>query len=248
MLYDQYLNKFLWAKACNTVIYIQNRVPHRALGKITPEEVFSRKKPDVTHFKIFGSIAYCHMPDEKRTKLDQTAKKGFFVGYSETSKAFKIYIPSNKKIIVRRDIKFMEDRALRCLARCQHVIRTNQQRQDEELVYPPTISHRTNKEVRQTLRDAENFIGDPRTNRREHRQSDKHQALVAKVVEPSSYQEVTQHQVWVDAMVEKYNSIMTNDVWEVVSSPMDRSVVGSRLIYKIKYKARFVEKGYVQKG
>ena len=57
-------------------------------------------------------------------------------------------------------------------------------------------------------------------------------------------------------MVEEYSSIMTNDVWEVVPRPQDRSVVGSRWIYKIKYaadgsiekfKARFVAKGYAQK-
>lgn len=56
-------------------------------------------------------------------------------------------------------------------------------------------------------------------------------------------------------MVEEYNSIMVNNVWEVVSRPQDRSVVGSRWIYKIKYatndnvekyKARFVAKGYAQ--
>ena len=71
-----------------------------------------------------------------------------------------------------------------------------------------------------------------------------------------SFQEVVQHQVWVDAMIEEYASIMTNDVWEVVPRPQSRSVVGSRWIYKIKYaaygsvekyKARFVEKGYAQK-
>ena len=53
-----------------------------------------------------------------------------------------------------------------------------------------------------------------------------------------------------------YNSIMTNDVWEVVPKPQDRSVVGSRWIYKIKnvangniekFKAKFVAKGYAQK-
>ena len=57
-------------------------------------------------------------------------------------------------------------------------------------------------------------------------------------------------------MVEKYSSIMTNDVWEVVPRPQKSSVVGSRWIYKIKYaaddsiekfKARFVAKGYAQK-
>ena len=55
-------------------------------------------------------------------------------------------------------------------------------------------------------------------------------------------------------MVEEYSSIMTNDVWEVVPRQENRSVVGSRWIYKIKYaadgsiekyKARFVPNGYV---
>lgn len=36
-------------------------------------------------------------------------------------------------------------------------------------------------------------------------------------------------------MVEEYNSIMINDVWDVVPRPVDRSVVGSRWIYKIKH-------------
>ena len=57
-------------------------------------------------------------------------------------------------------------------------------------------------------------------------------------------------------MVEEYSSIMKNDVWEVVPRPQDRSVLGSRWIYKIKYvadgnvekiKARFVAKRYAQK-
>ena len=37
MMYDQDMPKFLWAKACNTAIYVQNRTPHRAVGKITPK-------------------------------------------------------------------------------------------------------------------------------------------------------------------------------------------------------------------
>ena len=54
-------------------------------------------------------------------------------------------------------------------------------------------------------------------------------------------------------MVEEYNSIMRNDVWEVVPRPQNRLVVGSQWIYKIKYaadsnieryKAMFVAKGY----
>lgn len=38
-------------------------------------------------------------------------------------------------------------------------------------------------------------------------------------------------------MMEEYDSIMRNDVWEVVSRPVGKSVVTSRWIYKIKHVA-----------
>ena len=63
MLYDQDLPRFLWLEACNTTTYIKNRTPHKALGKTTPESVFTRMKPEVSHLGIFGSVAYCHVPD-----------------------------------------------------------------------------------------------------------------------------------------------------------------------------------------
>ena len=74
--------------------------------------------------------------------------------------------------------------------------------------------------------------------------------------EPSSYEEAASKQVWVDDMIEEYNLIMKNDVWEVVPRPTGKSVVTSRWLYKIKhaadgsvekYKARFVARGFTQK-
>ena len=103
MLYDQDMPKFMWDEACNTVVYVQNRIPHNALGKITPESVFTSSKPEVSHFRIFGSATYCDVPEEKRKKLNKTAEKGYLVGYSENGKAYKIYIPDSRKIVVWRD-------------------------------------------------------------------------------------------------------------------------------------------------
>ena len=45
MIHDQGLPLFLWAEACNTVAYLQNRSPHKSLGDLTPEEAFSEKRP-----------------------------------------------------------------------------------------------------------------------------------------------------------------------------------------------------------
>lgn len=49
MLHVQDLPKFLWVESKKTDVYIQNRSPHRPLGNITPEEVFTGKKPNIDH-------------------------------------------------------------------------------------------------------------------------------------------------------------------------------------------------------
>lgn len=113
MIHDWGLPLFLWVEACNTTVYLQNKSPHKSLGNLTPEEAFSGEKPQLTHLRIFGCVTYSQVPKEKRTKLDPTAEKGIFVGYSETSKAYWIYIPSLWSVVVQRDVRFEEDRAFR---------------------------------------------------------------------------------------------------------------------------------------
>lgn len=75
------------------------------LGEVTLEEAFTSKKLDVSHFRIFGSLVYCHMPFDNRKKLEPIIEKGIFVGYNETSKAYMVYIPTLKKAMIRRDVK-----------------------------------------------------------------------------------------------------------------------------------------------
>ena len=74
--------------------------------------------------------------------------------------------------------------------------------------------------------------------------------------EPSSYEEAVGQSVWQDAMMEEYQSIMKNDVWDVVPRPKGKFVVTSKLIFKIKHvadgsvekhKVRFVACGFSQK-
>ena len=55
---------------------------------------------------------YFHVPKEKRSKLGAYGKKGTFVGYSETSKAYRIYVPSQREMEISHDVTFDEDAAL----------------------------------------------------------------------------------------------------------------------------------------
>jgi hypothetical protein len=113
LLNDQGLSMFLWGETTMATIYVQNRSPHRILKDMTPEEAFSRKKPNVENLRIFGCPVYFHIPKDKRNKLEPSGKKGIFVGYSESSKAYRIYIPEQHKIEVSRDVTFNEKMAFK---------------------------------------------------------------------------------------------------------------------------------------
>jgi hypothetical protein len=97
MIHDQDLPMHLWEEAVKTTVYVQNKSPHKVLENKTPEEMFSGEKPEVIHFRIFGCPVFVHVPKEKRTKLDPSGWKGIFVGYSDTSKAYRIYILGHRK-------------------------------------------------------------------------------------------------------------------------------------------------------
>jgi hypothetical protein len=70
--------------------------------------MFTEKKLEVSHLKIFGCPVFIHIPKEKRNKLDPLGNKGIFVGCCEVSKAFKIYIPGRHHIEISRDVTFDE--------------------------------------------------------------------------------------------------------------------------------------------
>ena len=80
---------------------------------MTLEETFTNVKPKVGHLRIFGCPVYIHVPKEKRTKLEPSGKKGTFVGCSESSKAYRIYILGSRQIEVSRDVTFEEEMAVR---------------------------------------------------------------------------------------------------------------------------------------
>jgi hypothetical protein len=74
--------------------------------------------------------------------------------------------------------------------------------------------------------------------------------------EPTCFKEAIQKKEWGDAMTEEYQSIIKNDVWEIVPRPNNKYVVSSRWLFKIKhaangsiekYKTRFVARGFSQK-
>jgi hypothetical protein len=70
MLHVRYLPSKLWDETLKCVDYIHNISPHISVEDMTPFEAWIGDKPGVTHFHIFGSRPWAHIPSEKRKTLD----------------------------------------------------------------------------------------------------------------------------------------------------------------------------------
>lgn len=65
MINDAEVPKELWGEAIRTAAYICNRGPTEALNsQKTPAEVWYGRKPNVSNFRVFGSMAYSHIQKE----------------------------------------------------------------------------------------------------------------------------------------------------------------------------------------
>eukprot|EP00253_Pinus_taeda_P023123 PITA_23123 len=80
MLKAKHLSNDYWAEAVNCVAYILNKCPTKEVMNRVPEEAWSGRKQGVTHMKVFGCVAYAHIPDRLRRKLDSKGEKCLFIG------------------------------------------------------------------------------------------------------------------------------------------------------------------------
>ena len=91
MLHKKNMPKSFWGEAVNTACHTLNRVYFKPDSKQTPYELWRGKKPVFKYFRIFGSD-YCILHDrENLEKFDVKSDKEYFLGYSSTSRAYRVY-------------------------------------------------------------------------------------------------------------------------------------------------------------
>ena len=105
------MSKYLWTEAVACSTFILNRSPTSSVQSLVPEEAWSGKKVIVSHFRVFGCIAFAHVPEKLRKKLDDRSEKYIFIGYSDQYKAYRLFNPITKKFVVSREVKFLEDKS-----------------------------------------------------------------------------------------------------------------------------------------
>lgn len=108
MLLQSGVPESLWVEAINAA-YIHNRCPTKSLENSTPMEVWSNEKPYVGFMRIFGSKVVALEKKPSRGKFKPKGEKYTLVGYSQESKAYRLWKPGTRTVLKRRDVWFVED-------------------------------------------------------------------------------------------------------------------------------------------
>nr|GEV83240.1 zinc finger, CCHC-type [Tanacetum cinerariifolium] len=92
-----------------------SRVPNKR-NRITPYELWTKKKPNMNYLRVWGCRAVVRLPDPKLKTLGERGIECIFVGYAKHSKAFRFYViepydsVSINSIIKSKDAIFDENR------------------------------------------------------------------------------------------------------------------------------------------
>ena len=229
----------------------------------TPYERWYGRKPNVSHLRVFGCVAYAHVPDSERQKLDKKAVKLRFVGYAKMSKGYRLLDWKTEKIVTRRDVVFNETNF------CFETEPEPAKPQEVGVEVEGSMEHGHQQEVPSDVQ--------PRRSDRAHRRpvrfgideyadvatvenSVQHFSYNAcQIMEPKSMEEAlsSDHaKEWKAATDSEVDSLLESETWELVELPPDRKPIGCKWVFKVKHgsdgsvewlKGQLVAKGCSQK-
>ena len=104
MLYNKDVARNLWGEAINTACHTVNRVYFRPGTKKTPYELWKGRKPNVKYFRIFESTYFILKDRENVGKFDSRSDEEIFLGYSSTSKTYRVYNKRTMKVMETVDV------------------------------------------------------------------------------------------------------------------------------------------------
>jgi len=248
------LPRSLWANACETAVYLLNHTGVSPEDNKSPHELWTGQKMiELDHLRVFGTECYAHIPKNFRRKFDNKSVHGHMVGYVNDKDGYKIYLPSQKKIIKSRDVDFKTERL------CTTSVAVE-------------VEEETNENLEEVQREENEHLEETQNVRRSDRQRSMptwmksgefllaNVAAVEESEDPSTYSEAlssSDSHMWLNAMQEEMDALHKNNTWDLVDLPKGSKVINCRWVLRKKfnpdgtierYRARLVAKGYAQKA
>ena len=265
MLIDSDLPKKYWGESVVTANHMQNRLPVTG-NEVTPYETWNKRKPNLKYVKQFGCIAYAAIPSERRQKLDDKAKQLVFVGYEEGTKGYRLLDTNTDKIVISKDVIFIEGDPHRNIRRVSQV---------PDNTYTELLLKEENFETQidpdpvrmdvEPQNEPQNEPVELRVSKRcnkgkpPERLIETINKVTVESTEPRTYKEALssiEAKQWIEAMDAEIKCLKKNETWNLTELPEGKTAIGCKWVYKAKtdehgvvtrYKARLVAQGYSQK-
>lgn len=276
MLSVSKLPRTFWAHACDTAVYLVNRTGKSSVQGKTPSELWSgRTFKSFDHLRIFGSECYVNIPKQFRTKFDDKAVFGNFVGYVNDKDGYKIWVPSKHRVIKSRNVDFRPEKLCTSNNTIQLEfedpvdIKENEEKEADEQVISEEEEQagieevgrkRPVREIRRPSKFDDFIVG-----YQAHRaQNNSAQSCLSETIleefTPTNFDEAMRCQdsaKWMSAMREEINAFAENDTWDLVQLPTGKRAIDNRWVLRVKYKsdgsidryrARLVVRGIFQRA
>jgi hypothetical protein len=195
-------------------------------------------------------VSGAHVPDQRRTKLEDKIQKYIFIGYDEKTKGYKIFDPISKKVIVSRDVRINEASKWDW----NNSTEVNVEVEESSFAIPTSIpteleeSNNEDEPLQPRMRSLQDLYDST---------NEVHLVCLLADAENISFEEAIRDKKWKSAMDEEIRAIDRNNTWELVELPKGCQPIGVKWVFKKKmnaqgeielYKARLVAKGYKQKA
>lgn len=270
MLSEKKIPKTFWPEAANWAVHVLNRSPTLAVRNKTPEEAWSGGKPSIEYFRVFGCISHVHVPDNKRTKLDDKSITCVLLGVSEESKAYRLYDPISQRIIISRDVVFEEDKNWDWDKKYEELIVCDLEWGDtgEEAVVFDEHEEGNGSDLDADIEEENEILPsdssteesssslNERRNRRPpvwmrhydtgeglSEEDNEAQLAMFAAADPIRFEDAVKSEKWRKAMDAEMESITKNGTWELMELPEGGKKIGVKWVYKTK----FNENGEVDK-
>lgn len=265
------LKESFWAEAVACAAYLRNRSPTKALEGKTPFEMFTGHKPVVKHLKVFGCIAIA-MEKGPKKKFQEKGKEYVMVGYSESSKAYRLYDKSTGDVKISRDVYFVENIVPISKESASATIMLEDENDEQDIMAEDDSVQDIDDDIQDEIEDdvvvneaPKRGPGRPKMIRTGLRGRPAKQynvlniMLANNMIVPLTAQQAQacpQAEQWKLAMDEEYDALIKNDTWDLVKLPSGLKPIGCKWVFTLKtnpageverFKARLVAKGCCQK-
>ena len=263
MLAEAILPRRFWDEAVATAVYLRNRSTTTAVKGMTPYEALTGEKPRVDNLRVFGFLAYAHIPKDERHKFDSKARRCIFLGYGMVTKGYRLHDMNHSKVLYSRDVVFDESKP-----GVEKEPKDEPRKPGEQDVDLDSGSDAESVvgqaepmdgQVEEMVDQGGPVRGRPVHERQPPDMYGEWVNLSQDNPEPSSVREgmaSSNKSKWREAMKKGMESLYENEVWDLVETPKGRKIVGSKWGFKEKmgadgnterYKARLVAQGFSQK-